>query len=260
MDLGLSGRVAFITGASRGLGRAIALRLAGEGMSIALAARDEAGLRAVAAAAQAAGARTFVHAGDLSTPAAPAGFATAALAEFGRVDLIVNNAGATPRGDFLALTDQQWSDGFALKFYAAVRLSRAAWPSLMETGGSIVNIAGVGGITGDAEFTIGGAVNAAMLNLTKCLADRGTRDGVRVNAIAPGTIATDRLGVRVKRIADERQIAEADAARQMLAKLNIARFGQPDEIAAAVAYLASGVAGYANGCVLTIDGGLTRTL
>ena len=190
----------------------------------------------------------------------PAAFFGAALQAFERVDLVVNNAGATPRGDFLTLTEQQWADGFALKFFGAVRLSRAAWPELMKTGGSIVNIAGVGGQTGDAEFTVGGAVNAAMLNLTKSLADRGVRDGVRVNAIAPGTIATDRLTTRVKKIAGEKGLSEPEAERRMLDKLGVVRFGRPEEIAAAVAYLASDVAGYVQGVVLTIDGGHTRTL
>ena len=103
----------------------------------------------------------------------------------GRLDLLVNNAGATKRGDFLALSDSDWADGFALKFFGAMRLSRAAWPHLCSSSGTIVNIVGIGGRTGQAEFAIGGAVNAALLNLTKVLADRGVKDGVRVNAINP---------------------------------------------------------------------------
>ena len=106
--------------------------------------------------------------------------------------------GATKRGDFLTLTDEEWTDGFALKFYAAMRLSRAAWPYLQASHGRIINIIGVGGRTGSAEFTIGGAVNAALMNLTKALADRGVKDGVRVNAINPGSIATERLQTRIR--------------------------------------------------------------
>lgn len=183
-----------------------------------------------------------------------------AMERFGRIDLLVNNAGATKRGDFLALTEQEWTDGFALKFFAAVRLSRAAWPHLLAAHGCIVNIAGVGGRTGDAEFTIGGAVNAAMLNLTKCLAVRGIRDGVRVNAINPGSILTDRLAARIKRLADSEAISEEEATRRMLQRQGIARFGQVDEVADAVAFLASDRAAYIQGAVLDVDGGLTRTL
>ena len=132
---------------------------------------------------------------------------TPTIARFGRIDIVVNNAGATPRGDFLAFDDAAWDDGFALKFFGAVRLCRAAWPHLVEAQGCIVNIAGIGGRTGNAEFTIGGSVNAALLNLTKALADRGVRDGVRVNAVNPSGIATERTQVRIDRLAAERGIA-----------------------------------------------------
>ena len=201
MDLNLSGKVGLVTGASRGIGRAIALRLADEGMSLAVAARDEPRLRDLAAEVEGRGRQVLVFAADLSTLAVPAAFATAAVEHFGRIDLVVNNAGATRRGDFLALTETDWADGFALKFFGAVRLCRAAWPHLVASRGSVVNIVGVGGRTGSAEFTIGGAVNAAVLNLTKCLADRGVRDGVRVNAINPGSIKTDRLTARIRTLA-----------------------------------------------------------
>ena len=122
---------------------------------------------------------------DLREPEAPAAVVAAAVAHFGRLDLLVNNAGATKRGDFLTLSEPDWEDGFRLKFFGAVRGCRAAWPHLQTTHGAIVNIVGIGGRTGTAEFAIGGAVNAALLNLTKVLADRGVRDGVRVNAINP---------------------------------------------------------------------------
>jgi 3-oxoacyl-[acyl-carrier protein] reductase len=260
MDLNLTGKVALVTGASRGIGRAIARRLADEGMTLAVAARDEARLRDLSAEVEAVGRQVLVFAADLSDPAAPAAFAAAAMERFGRIDLVVNNAGATKRGDFLALTEQDWADGFGLKFFAAVRLCRAAWPHLVASRGSVVNIVGVGGRTGSTEFTIGGTVNAALLNLTKCLADRGVADGVRVNAINPGSIKTDRLTTRIRTLAGEKHIAEEEAAREMTARMGVARFGEPDEIADAVAFLASDRAAYIQGAILDIDGGLTRTL
>src|SRR5206468_687148 len=120
--------IGLVTGASRGIGRAVALRLADEGMTIAVAARDEARLRDLAAEVEGRGGRVTVFAADLSDPMAPAAFAAAAVEQLGRIDLVVNNAGATKRGDFLSLSEQDWTDGFGLKFFAAVRLCRAAWP------------------------------------------------------------------------------------------------------------------------------------
>jgi len=257
MDLQLHGKVAIVTGASRGIGKAIAQMLAGEGMHVVLAARSAQALEDVAAALPT---TPLVHVADLRLPDAPAALVEAAVSRFGQLDLVVNNAGATRRGDFLALPDDAWADGFSLKLFGAMRLCRAAWPQLVAAGGSIVNIAGVGGRTGSAEFTIGGAVNAALLNLTKALADRGVRDGVRVNAINPGSIATERLQTRIRTLAGQRGVEPAAASAEMARALKVARFGDPAEIASVVAFLASPHAAYLQGAVIDVDGGQTRTL
>ena len=256
----LENKVGLVTGASQGIGRSIALRLAAEGMSVAVSARNEENLRTLADEIESRNGRCFVYSADLSLPSTPGEFVTAAIQKFGKIDLLVNNAGATKRGDFLSLTEQDWVDGFALKFFGTVRLCRAAWPHLVASQGNIVNIAGVGGRTGSAEFTIGGSVNAAMLNLTKSLADRGLKEHVRVNAINPGYIRTDRLTVRIQRLAKEEAISEAHAEEQMIEKMSIDRFGEPDEIAAMVAFLASADANYCQGSIIDVDGGMTRTL
>ncbi len=257
MDLGLAGKVGIVTGASRGIGRAVAQALAAEGMRLALVARSRGQLEELAASLPA---PALVHAADLRDPDAPAAAVAAAVGHFGRLDLLVNNAGATTRGDFLSLADSEWQDGFALKFFGAVRCCRAAWPHLRAARGAVVNVVGVGGRTGSAEFTVGGAVNAALLNLTKALADRGVAEGVRVNAVNPGSIATDRLRGRVQRLAAERQVAADEAAAEMARALRVARFGEPEEIAAVVAFLASPLASYCQGSVVDVDGGQTRTL
>jgi NAD(P)-dependent dehydrogenase (short-subunit alcohol dehydrogenase family) len=257
MDLKLAGKVGIITGASRGIGRAIAQALSEEGMHLALTARSTDQLQFLAESLPA---PALVHTADLREPEAAGRLVSATLQRFGKLDLVVNNAGATRRGDFLTLTDADWQDGFGLKFFGAMRCSRAAWPHLKSTNGSVINIVGVGGRTGSAEFAIGGAVNAALLNLTKVLADRGMRDGVRVNAINPGSIKTERLELRIKKVAAEKKL-EPGAAAQMLANsLQVARFGEPEEIAAAVAFLVSPGASYIQGAILDIDGGQTRTL
>lgn len=257
MDLQLKGKVAIVTGASKGIGRAIAEGLAAEGMKLVLVARSGDLLQSLA---QSLPTESLVQVVDLRDPPVPAQVAAETVQTFGGIDLVVNNAGATKRGDFLALTDDDWADGFALKFFGAMRLSRAAWPHLMRRQGSIVSIIGIGGRTGQAEFAIGGSVNAASMNLTKVLADRGVTDGVRVNAINPGAIATERLQVRIRNFAREQGISEAEAAVKLPRSMGIARFGEPAEIARAVAFLASSQAAYLQGAVIDVDGGQTRTL
>lgn len=261
MDLGLSGKVAIVTGASRGIGRAIAHELAKEGCDIVAAARDAGALESLKEdIRKGVGRKTLIRAADLREPDAAAGVVDAAIREFGRVDILVNNAGATKRGPFLSLTDADFLDGFALKFHAAVRLTRAAWPHLKTAKGCIVNIAGVGGRHGAAEFAIGGAVNSAVLNFTKAMADLGIADGVRVNAINPGWIETDRLKTRLAARAKAEGIDDAEVRRRSLVELGVARFGRPEEIAQLVCFLASGPTAYLQGALIDADGGETRYL
>ncbi len=249
------GKVGIVTGASRGIGRAIAERLAKDGLRLVITARSEESLQPTVDAIRKQG--TSVVA--VATPDGDAGkVVSAAMSEFGRIDLLVNNAGTTKSGDFLALTDADWADGYATKLFAAMRLCRAAWPELRQTKGSIVNIAGAGGRTPDAFFAIGGSVNAAVMAFTKSLAQVGIQDGVQVNAINPGLIKTDRLTRRISEAAERWGVSPAEAEVRMLSEHKIARFGSPSEIAELICYIVSPAGRLLQGALLDADAGFTK--
>jgi NAD(P)-dependent dehydrogenase (short-subunit alcohol dehydrogenase family) len=260
MSKPLQGKISIVTGASRGIGRAIALRLAAEGSSVVLCARDQALLDAAAIEIRASGGSAEAIALDLRLPDSGQRIADFAVGRFGRIDIVVNNAGATKRGDFLDLTDDDFADGFALKFFGSVRLTRAAWPHLKAARGSVVFISGVGGRTPGAQFTIGGSVNAALLSLTKALADLGLRDGVQVNAVNPGTIRTARYTGRLNALAKERGLDPESAEREYIKNGAIARIGEPEDIAALVAFVAGPEGKMLHGALIDMDAGATKTI
>lgn len=256
----MSLKTAVITGGSRGIGRAIALRLAQDGARVVLCARDAVALQSAVTQITDAGGTAASIALDLRDPVNPARLVQFTLDTYGSLDILVNNAGATRRGEFETLTDDDWQDGFALKFFGAVRLTRAAWPHLKAAKGSIVNISGIGGRTPGPQFTIGGSVNAAMLSFTKAMADTGIRDGVQVNAISPGAIRTERLDGRLNAVATLKGIDRAEAERHFIRESQITRIGEPQDIAALVAFITGPEGRFLQGSLIDMDGGQTKTL
>jgi NAD(P)-dependent dehydrogenase (short-subunit alcohol dehydrogenase family) len=256
----IAGKVAVVTGGSRGIGRAIALRLARERAQVVIAARDKTALAAAADEIVKTGGIVETFAADLREPEAPAALARAAVNAFGGIDIVVNNAGATRRGEFLELSEADWMDGFALKLFGAVRLSRAAWPYLKERRGAVLNIIGTGGRTPGPLFTIGGSVNGAFLSFTKALADVGIRDGVQVNAINPGYIRTDRLQGWINSTAAETGGDLKAAEREMIRRANIVGIGEPEDIASLAAFVLSPQNRMVHGALIDLDGGLTKTV
>jgi 3-oxoacyl-[acyl-carrier protein] reductase len=228
---GLANKVAIVTGANRGIGSAIATNLARNGAKIILAARDSEKLDEVVDKIRESGHEAVAYPADLRELDSPQRVVDATVAQYGGIDIVVNNAGATRRGAFLNLTEEDWQDSFSLKFFGSVRLVRAAWPHLKVRSGSIVNIAGVGGRTPGAEFAIGGSVNAAMLSFTKAIAELGVEEGIQINAINPGFIRTDRLKKRLESSAAFLGVTMVEAERAMIKDSNVFRLGEPEDIA-----------------------------
>jgi 3-oxoacyl-[acyl-carrier protein] reductase len=192
---------------------------------------------------------------DLRDPPAAAALVASVHRAFGKLDILINNAGATKRGDFLALTDEDWQDGYALKFFGHVRLTRAAWPMLKESRGSMVTIAGTGGRIPSAEFTIGASVNAACVAFAKAMADRGKRDGVQVNSVNPGHTETERFHRRIVAHMQKTGQDEAAAREEHRHELDITRFGKPEDLAGLIAFMVSPRGRWLHGATIDMDGG-----
>jgi 3-oxoacyl-[acyl-carrier protein] reductase len=252
MKLGLDGKVAIVTGGSKGIGRATALGLIEEGASVVICARGKEALEETVALASEAGARriTAVEA-DLTRIEDVRRVAERCTEKYGRIDILVNNAGSARPGDFQKITDDDWHDDFALKFFGYVRMAREVLPRMARhRAGVIVNVIGTGGLRPTASYMVGGAANAALNHFTKALADEGARHGVRVVGVNPGPILTERLRLFTERAARGRNLDEIYARMTPLG-----RAGKADEVADLILFLASQRAAFIHGANITIDGG-----
>jgi NAD(P)-dependent dehydrogenase (short-subunit alcohol dehydrogenase family) len=254
-------KVVVVTGGSKGIGRAIGTAFAREGASCVLAASSAANLAAAATAVVGAGgADPLTVAGDLRTLAGCEQVFAKVSERHKRCDILVNCAGATRAGDFLAIPDEAWLDGFALKFFGAVRLSRLFWPMLTAAKGHVVNIIGGAARTVEPEFMLGGSVNSALANFNKGLSRRGIRDGVNVNAIHPGTTATERTDTLLRQRAEASGRTVEEVRAETIAKSGVQRMAQPEDVAALTLFLCSERARHIQGTATAVDGGATPGL
>ena len=251
----MSNSVAIVTGASSGIGRATALRLAHEFGAIVLVARSEEKLGEVGQQAKVIGSEALVLELDLMAPRSAEFVVKETLDRFGRIDALVNIAGAVAGLDVFQMTDEQWNTGMELKFHGARRLTIRAWDALRESKGTVVFISGNAAVIPRAGAAAVGAINAAIEALAKAFAERGIEDGVQVNSVSPGAVMTGRRLSMLERAAASKKITLEDAKQQFLKQAGIARFGETEEIADLMAFIVSPAARWMTGTVLRMDGG-----
>ncbi|MDH3248533.1 MAG: SDR family oxidoreductase [Acidimicrobiia bacterium] len=257
----LEGKVAVITGGSKGIGRAIAEALARQGADCMLAARTGEDLEAAARdISSATGVRVETSAGDLRTQEGCEALYDATMDRFGRIDILVNSAGATKAGPFLDLDDEAWLDGFALKFHGAVRVSRLFWPQLKASHGSVVNIIGGLARTPTPDVMIAGAVNAAFANFSKALAGQGLRDDVNVNTIHPAQTRTERHHTLMRVRSEAAGITPAEFEQRLIDRQGVRRLAEPEDIANLAVFLCLPESRHINGTSISVDGGGTSGL
>jgi NAD(P)-dependent dehydrogenase (short-subunit alcohol dehydrogenase family) len=260
MDLELRGKVALVTGASKGIGRAIALGLASEGARVALVARDAGALDKVAAECRdRARAEAVAVAADLSRLDEVERVVREVRDRAGRVDILVNNAGAIRGGGFLSIPDAQWIDDWNLKLLGYIRMARAVFPLMQaQGGGRICNVVGAAGRNPAPTYLTGGAANAALINFTKGLADLGAPSRILVTAVSPAATKTERWDslMAQQAAASGRSVQELQAEAEAPYKLG--RIATPEDIADVVCFLVSARAAFVTGICVTVDGGATR--
>jgi 3-oxoacyl-[acyl-carrier protein] reductase len=254
------GKVAIVTGASSGIGRATAIRLARDFDAVALVARNRGGLEETGADVKQAGAMPLIVDADLGEAPAAAAVVMRTLEAFGRVDAVLNIAGAVPGIDLFELTDAQWDNAMALKLHGARRVTMAAWNALKASGGSAIFVAGSAADVPVAVQAAIGTINAAIVALAKAFADRGLADGVQVNSVSPGPIMTGRRLGMIEKMAAAKGISVEEAKAAVLAEMGLARFGSAEEVAELMGYLVSGPAKWLTGATLRIDGGEVKSI
>ncbi len=256
----MSKSVAIVTGASQGIGYATAVRLARDFSGLVLVARNRANLDETAKVVKTAGAEALIIDADLSEPAAAQAVVDQTLTAFGRIDALLNIAGAVPQIDLFEMTDAQWEDGLALKLHGARRLTIAAWPALKASKGSVVLMSGNSALFPKAPYAAVGTINAAIVAMAKAFSDRGIADGVQVNSGLPGPVMTGRRRSYLEHWAPLHNMTVEEATASFPKEAGIARYGEPEEIAELMAFLVSPAAKWMTGSALRMDGGEVKSV
>jgi 3-oxoacyl-[acyl-carrier protein] reductase len=260
MNLGMEDKVALVTAASRGLGRAVAQQLAAEGASVAMCARSADPLQTAAAAIrESTGVDVMAVEADVSVPQDVERLVGATLDRFGRVDILVINAGGPPPGSFLDLGPDEWEAAVQLTLMSAVRLCQAVVPSMrLQGGGSIVALTSVSVKQPLPNLALSNSLRLAVTGLVKTLADELAPHGIRVNAVCPGWTRTERVEQLLQDRAARSGATIEEEAAKVTAAIPLGRMGTPEELARTVCFLASAAASYTTGVSLLVDGGMYR--
>jgi 3-oxoacyl-[acyl-carrier protein] reductase len=251
----MSESVAIVTGASQGIGRATAVRLAKDFSGMALAARNRDSLKEVEAEVKSSGADPLTVALDLRTRESAEMLVKKTLERFGRIDALLNIAGAVPQVDLFEMTDEQWRDGLELKLHGARRLTILAWDALKASKGSVILISGSAALDPKPGFAAVATINAAIIALAKAFAERGIKDGIQVNSVVPGPVMTNRRKSFLEKWARADGMTAEEATKTFPEEAGISRYGTPEEVADLMAFLVSPAAKWLTGTSVRIDGG-----
>lgn len=260
MDLGLNDKIALVTASSRGLGKAVALRLAQEGADVTICARGEERLAETAdEIREATGRRVLAVPADLTDPATGDKLVAATLDRFHRLDILVTNAGGPPPGQFLDFTPEDWEEAIQLTLMSAVRLCYAAAPVMKEQGaGAILAMTSITVKQPLPNLVLSNSLRLAVSGLMKTLADELAPSGIRGNAICPGWTRTARVDQLLEDRSQREDTTPETEAAQIAADVPMGRMGTPEEFAAAAAFLVSEAASFVNGVNVLVDGGMYR--
>jgi NAD(P)-dependent dehydrogenase (short-subunit alcohol dehydrogenase family) len=262
VDLGLRDRVAIVTGGSRGIGRQVALDLAEEGCHVLLCGRDTAALADVAAEVEARGARAVAMEADVTAASTAAAIVEACLRSFGRIDVLVNNAGSSRPRRLEDVTADDWQAEFEVNFFGAARLAVACAPVMRDAGwGRFVHVASINARSPDPLFAPYSAAKAALISLSGSLAQAYSAHGVLSSCVIPGVVMTELVRSTTAATAERSGITSEEVMAKLMARQRVPakRFGEPNEVSAAIVFLASEQASWITGATLTIDGGTLRT-
>jgi 3-oxoacyl-[acyl-carrier protein] reductase len=262
MDLMLKGKTAIVGGASKGLGRACAEVLAGEGANLAICSRSKPDIeKAAKEIRDATGVEVLAYAGDLDRNETVREFVAATAAKFGRIDVLVSNSGGPPLAYAQNATEEQWATAVQRSLFFFARMAREAMPHLKKAGGArIINILASTVYQPIPNLALSGATRMGVVAWSKSLADEVGRDGVLINNVCPGSILSERMLSNVTARAKEKSISVEEALAERATETAVGRIGEPKELAYLVAFLASGRSSYITGTTMLVDGGLVRSV